>query len=204
MIRMIVLDPDDFKEMLRRRRWSRGDRHDEVWNGVYVVSTVADIEHQRVRGELLFSMHNAVADDRVKLLFGANISDRAEHWKRNYRCPDVIAFLPGNRAEDRATHYYGGPDFVGEIITPRDLSRKKFRFYARVGVRELLLVDRNPWALELYRLEGGKYALVGKSEAERPETLPSGVLPVTFRLVPGETRPQIEVSRASDGATWRA
>ena len=48
-----------------------------------------------------------------------------------------------------------------------DKSRKKFGFYKSVGVRELLLVDRHPWALELYRVEAGDWALVGSCRTSR-------------------------------------
>ena len=65
------------------------------------------------------------------------------------------------------TFWYGGPDFAVEVISPFDRSRKKFEFYARVGVRELLLVNRKPWSLELYRLDRGR------AEAGRQDLRPT-------------------------------
>jgi len=69
-------------------------------------------------------------------------------------------------------------------------------------VRELLIVDRDPWALELYRLEEGELAPAGRSSVEEPEPLTSVVLPLMFRLVPGADRPSIEVRRTDGTQVW--
>jgi Uma2 family endonuclease len=133
------------------------------------------------------------------------VSDRPRRWKRNYRCPDVAIFLPGNPAEDRGTHWFGGPDFAVEIISPYDRSRQKFDFYAKVGVRELLLVVRRPWSLELYRRVDKQFDLVGKSEpALDSPLLSSEVLNLGFRLVPESKRPRIEISQAEQNLCWFA
>ena len=75
---------------------------------------------------------------------------------------------------------------------------------AQPGTRELLLVDRKPWALELDRLEAGVLRLVGKSTLEGPQILTSAVLPLRFRLVEGEARPRIRVEPAVGLQTWLA
>jgi hypothetical protein len=89
-----------------------------------------------------------------------------------------------------------------EIISEDDRSREKLSFYAAVGVRELLLIDRDPWALELYRLRDGELDGVGRSTLDRPDTLLSTVVPLSFRLVPGDAHPRIEVTRADGGQGW--
>ena len=105
---------------------------------------------------------------QFKVFAGCNVSDQPKRWKRNYRCPDVAVFLPGNPAEDRKTHWFGGPDFAVEIISRFDRSREKFGFYKSVGVRELLLVDRHPWALELYRADARTGSLSVEPTVRRP------------------------------------
>jgi len=50
----------------------------------------------------------------------------------------------------------GGPDFAVEILNPGDRTPEKLPFYASVNVRELLVVDRDPWSLELFRLCDGQ------------------------------------------------
>ena len=115
-----------------------------------------------------------------------------------------FSFMAAIRRFARGAYWLGGPDFAVEVISRHDRSRKKFDFYAKVGVRELLLVDRKPWALELYRLQDGKLALVGKSDLDHPEILASEVLPLSFRLVAGNPRPRIEVAHADGIQRWSA
>src|SRR6185312_5634190 len=125
------------------------------------------------------------------------------NWKENYREPDVAVYLPGNPAIMRKAHVCGGPDFAVEILSEGDLARKKLDFYAKVNTRELLLLDRDPWSLELYRLTDGRLDLVGVSQPEKPDILTSLVLPLNFRLVPGESRPTLELCRLDGGQVWR-
>jgi Uma2 family endonuclease len=194
---IVSLDPGELKRLIRQRRDSGGDLWDEVWNGVYVMPPLADNEHQRLGLELAIDIRNVLGpDDRIQLFAGCNISDQPKRWRRNYRCPDVAVFLPGNPAEDRGSHWFGGPDFAVEIISRFDRSREKLGFYAKVGVRELLLVDRKPWQLELYRREGDRWELVGRSRLDDAVVLSSQVLPLTYRLISSPTRPKIEVGRA--------
>jgi len=90
--------------------------------------------------------------------------------------------------------WLGGPDFAVEIVSPDDASRDKLDFYARVGVRELLVIDRDASALELYRLQGRRMISVGRSIAgDTTTTLQSEVIPLSFRLIEGGARPLIEV-----------
>jgi Uma2 family endonuclease len=200
----LVTNPALARKLKARREKSPSAPRDEVWEGVYVMSPMANYEHQRFVGRLTTALTTIV--DLLgggDVLPGLNVSDRVEDWKANYREPDVAVYLPGNPAIFRKAFVCGGPDFAVEILSDNDLARKKLDFYAKVNTRELLILDRDPWALELYRLTNGKLELVGISTPETPETLTSGVLPLTLRLVPGETRPTIELCRLDGGQTWR-
>ncbi len=190
--------------MIRRRQRLGQDRFDEVWNGVYVMAPNADNVHQSLVTRLTYALIEGLGNSDCNLILtGVNISDRVEQWTKNYRLPDVADFPPGNPAEDRGSHYLGGPDFAVEILSKRDRSRKKFDFYAKVGVRELLLMDRHPWALEFYRLERGVFQLAGKSGDVRPdEFLDCQVLPLSFHLLPGNPRPRVEVISTDDERNW--
>ena len=191
---LLVSDSELEKRLIAKRREFRSDRWDEVWDGVYVMNPIPNNEHQEIVGNLTHALHDAVQDPGLGLVFpGVNLTDRKSGWKKNYRCPDVAVFLKGTKAEDRDTHWYGGPDFAVEIRSPKDRSRKKLGFYAKVGKRELLLVDRAPWALELYRLEAAELKLVGRSTPTDPLVLASEVVPLTWRLVAGDDRPRIEI-----------
>jgi hypothetical protein len=46
--------------------------------------------------------------------------------------------------------------------------------------------------------------LVGKVAPDSSVSLESEVLPVSFRLLPGDPRPTIEVTQADDGRSWIA
>ncbi len=137
-----------------------------------------------------------------KVFQGVNVSDRADDWAQNYRCPDVAVYLNENPARNCGAHWCGGPDFAVEITSPDDRTRDKLDFYAGVGVRELLVLDRQPWSLELYRAGDGVLLPVGRSSVEEPVELVSEVLPLGFRLVAGEGRPRIEVIHRDGRQNW--
>lgn len=199
-----VTDPALVRKLKARREATGNDRRDEMWEGIYVVSPEADNEHEDFASELVI-IFAAVRGEvgGAKLRTGGNISDRVKGWHKNYRVPDVAVYLSNNPARNCGTHMVGGPDLAVEILSEGDLARKKLDFYASVNTRELLMLDRDPWALELYRLADGRLELVGISTPEKPETLASQVLPLSFRLAPGETRPTLEVARLDGGQSWR-
>jgi Uma2 family endonuclease len=202
----LVTDPTIEDDLLEKRRAWGGDKFDEVWDGVYVMSPLPNNEHQKLMASVTAAFSMAFAGQpEVQVFAGINVSDRQKDWKQNYRCPDVAVVLPGSRAIDCDTFFFGGPDFVVEIVSEYDRSREKFDFYASVGVRELLLVDRNPWQLELYRLMNSELALIGKSDPVDQQVLMSEVLSLTFRLVSRPTaRPQIEVAKSKTSERWLA
>lgn len=203
---LVSIDPMELASLLRDRRECGGDRYDEVWDGVYVMSPQADNEHQQLASDLAAAINLGLGhNEQIRIFPGCIVSDRPKRWKKNYRCPDVAVFLPGNPAEDRETHWYGGPDFAVDILSPFDRSREKFDFYAKVGVRELMFVARQPWCLELHRRDGQGWDLVGKSDpSPQSPPLSSEVLSLGFRLVPGTKRPRIEVSLADGNLRWLA
>jgi Uma2 family endonuclease len=202
----LILDPHVEEDLLEKRRAWGGDRYDEVWDGVYIMSPLPNVEHQELVINLGTAFRNAFANQpEVRVFPGVNVSDREEDWEKNYRCPDVAVVLPGSRALDRGTFLFGGPDFCVEIISEYDRTREKFDFYARAGVRELLLIDRNPWRLELYRLAGAKFKPDGVIVPDGKQVLASEVLPLSFSLLPRlNKRPQIEVYRPDTSGCWLA
>ena len=164
---------------------------------------LANNEHQNLQTRLAAAIQYAVGwNEPVHVDAGANVSDREEEWTHNYRIPGVVVVFPGGAAKDCGTHWSGGPDFCAEVASPGDRSRDKLDFYAGIGVRELLLIDRDPWALELYRLSGGQFRLVGRSDLIKQDVLASAVVPTSFRLVPASPRPRIEVAHRDGVQRW--
>jgi Uma2 family endonuclease len=200
---LLITDPGISKKMIRQRRLRGIDQKDEVWEGVYVMAPPPNDEHQEFISDLGTVFTLAIRWSGLGLVRpGVGITDREEGWTKNFRVPDISVFLNGTTAINKGSHWYGGPDFAVEIISDHDRSREKFDFYAKVGVKELLLVDRDPWALELYRLHDGVLNLVGKSDLTSRVILNSQVIPLSFQLANGESRPTITILHSDGLQRW--
>jgi Uma2 family endonuclease len=70
--------------------------------------------------------------------------------------PDLLVVLNANRPILTEAGAEGAPDFVIEILSPKtrrlDLVNKK-RVYARLGVKELWIIDPDPGTVSVYRFE---------------------------------------------------
>ncbi len=200
---MAVAAYESIEEMRRRaaREAHRENRWDECWDGVLVMAPLPNDEHQELQLAFCIPLFEAVAGaGRVRP--GVNVSDRAAGWPHNYRGPDAVVYLDTNPAVNHGTHWEGGPDFLVEIISHREDPQAKFDFYAAVGTREVLILERDPWAVELYQLRGGRLVLAGRSDLASPAVVASGVLPLTFQLQPGTPRPTVAVAHTADGRRW--
>ncbi|MFQ5732084.1 MAG: Uma2 family endonuclease [Planctomycetaceae bacterium] len=199
----LICDPETTEQLIARRRDMGVDQYDEVWDGVYVMSPMANNEHQSFVGRLNTAFEIAVEWAKLGVSIpGVNVSDRKDDWQSNYRVPDVAVFLNDTQAENCDTFWYGGPDFAVEIVSPGDKTREKLDFYAKVGTRELLIIDRDPWALELCRFADGKLASTHKASVAGPAQLKSNVVPLTFALAPADPRPAIQVAHDDGQQRW--
>lgn len=198
-----VLDGLNSGKIRGPRRDSGNDRWDEVWDGSYILMPNPDIEHQGIAGGLTAIFGSLVVwTGHGSVYQGVNVSDQTDDWTLNFRCPDVAVYLDGNPALARVESYLGGPDLAVEILSPDDRSREKLEFYAKVGVRELLFIDRDPWALELFQRRGTGWAPAGRSRPEGGESFVSTVIPLRFALVPGDPRPSLAVSQIDGPQQW--
>lgn len=199
----LVIDPVLEKQLIEQRRLTGADRFDEVWDGVYVMSPLANNQHQSFVNQISTILTIVVEWPGLGRVFpGANISDRDEDWESNFRCPDVLVFLNDNPADDRESHWYGGPDFAVEITSEGDRSYEKLDFYARVKTREVLIVDRHPWQLVLFRRDDGTMREAGRSTQDTSQELTSDVVPLTWKLASGDSGPQIEVTHRNGQQRW--
>jgi Uma2 family endonuclease len=200
---MLVCDSDMVEELKAERQAAGSDRYDEVWEGVYLLMPLPDDEHQALISALITVLQLTIGWTKLGAVYpGINVSDRTEGWEHNYRCPDVAVYLKGTQAQPCRTHWVGGPDFGIEIISPNDRTRDKLDFYASVGTRERLVIDRDPWSLELYRLRGKQLVLAGTSSLEQTAVLTSEALPLSWRLALGDARPQIEIIHTDGQQRW--
>ena len=201
---VMVLDPYVEERLLAERVGTDGDQYDEVWEGVYVVTPLPNNDHQEIVGEFVSVLREVIRRPGLGKVFpGVNLSDREEDWKQNYREPDVAVFLREGKAINCGTHWRGAADFLVEIISPGERTREKIPFYSSLGVVELLIVDRDPWTLELYRHQDGQLTKVGQSTLAAPDVLTSQSVGLTFQLLPGESRAQIQVTHLATGRQWQ-
>ncbi|MEO6811307.1 MAG: Uma2 family endonuclease, partial [Isosphaeraceae bacterium] len=122
---VVVLDPIEVQDYLQRRETSDASQYDEVWDGVTIVSPIANDEHQEIATRLSGVFFITVDLSGLgKIRTGTNISDRDADWMRNYRVPDVAVFLQDTAARNLGTHWVGGPDFAVEIISSHDWTRR--------------------------------------------------------------------------------
>ena len=200
----LITDPS-LEERLRAEREASGaDRFDEVWEGIYMMAPMPNNEHQQIVTRLSSILQEVVGwSGQGEVCAGVNLSAAEEDWTSEYRVPDIAVFLNGTAAINRGTHWQGAADFLVEVISPDDRTREKLPYYASLGVRELLLIDRDPWAVELYRLGEKGLEQVGVSSLADGQVLHSEHVPLSFRLVAGADRPVVEVSLGGGDKQWQ-
>jgi Uma2 family endonuclease len=201
----LITDRDLEQRLQAERRAAGADRYDEVWEGTYIMAPMPNDEHQQ-----LVNRFAAIFQDVIDwpglghVRPGVSVSDQIDDWQDNYRVPDVAVFLNDGFAVNRGAFWFGGPDFAVEVISPDDRTGEMITFYEVVQVREVLLVHREPWCLELFGRQDDRLVAKGQSTLENGAMIVSDVLPFVFRLLHGEDRPQIEVVRTDSNARWRA
>jgi Uma2 family endonuclease len=199
MNRLLVLDEDISEDLIRERRRLGNDRYDEVWDGVYVMPPLASNFHQDLVGDLYAMTREVVyLEGRGRVQPGANVSDRNEDWKENFRVPDVVVVLNDGTAIDRGTHWQGGPDFLVEVESPGDDTEEKLPFYSQIRVREVLIIHRDSRKLKLLRLNDGEFTEVEPAKLAGRSWLCSEVVRLAFRRVRVRGRPRTVVCR-TDG-----
>ena len=182
---ILIYDSQLADLLLQQRHQTQADQFDEVWDGVYVMSPLANNEHQELSSELVAVLRTAIDWKGLgKTLGGANVSNLRENWQQNFRVPDVLVFGNDTSAIDENSHWFGGPELVIEIVSVGDRTYEKLEFFATVGTQELIVIDRHPWKLTLYRLnhqrrmEPAAISTVGEPNAIALQTFP-----LEFRLV---------------------
>ena len=121
----LVMDPRVEKRLIAERQAADGARFDEMWEGVYVMPPMPNNEHQ-IMATRLGAVGQVVIDwpGLGVVAVQVNVSDREQDWEFNYRIPDFTVFLKGNKAKNCGTHWCGGPDFLSEILSPKDKARE--------------------------------------------------------------------------------
>jgi Uma2 family endonuclease len=175
---MLEVDP----ALLEQRRRLGLDRWDEMWEGVLHMAPAAANEHQRMVGELLvFLVPLLRRTGRGTIRIGINVFDEASPLE-NYRIPDLTFVAAGRErlfADDGIRG--GGPDAVIEVRSPGDESYDKLPFFAKLGVREVLIIDRDTKRVDAFRLQSGQYS---RQEPGAQVEVVSEALGIRFQTLP--------------------
>ncbi|MCS6860868.1 MAG: Uma2 family endonuclease [Abditibacteriales bacterium] len=159
----------------------------ELSNGRLVIPDLPTDSHQFAVGRLFIALSLFVQQHHLGHVRVAPL--RVRLWEGKIREPDVV-FLKREHENRKGEEYWGVPDLVVEVISPRTehssgtekTDRKdKFKEYEQAGVSEYWLVDPQSRTIEVYVLRGGKYVLLGKwgmGEVARSEMLPNFAVPV--------------------------
>jgi len=153
---MRALQLDVPPALLEQRRKMGGDRFDEVWEGILHMAPSPSATHQRMETKLLLALAPIARRRGLEVFVEFGLVDPPRGWY-DYRQPDVCVVRPVDVSE-RAVE--GRAELVIEILSPDDESREKLPFYARVGVREVWLLDPKTYALEVHALRGDAYVVV--------------------------------------------
>jgi Uma2 family endonuclease len=180
---VLVTEPYTVESLLKERREARADRYDEVWDGVYIMSPIPGPNHQRIVARLTMIFGQTQIPRNAEVYSGLNVTDRVDDWTKNYRCPDVVVVFPECKAILTDSAIIGGPDFLVEVLSKKDMAPQKLDLYAKVGTRECLYIDVVTHATELYRLNANEMSLIGKSTIDSPIVLVSEVLELSFQAV---------------------
>ncbi len=200
---MLIEDHWLEEKLKEQRRVYGSDRYDDVWEGVYFMAPLPNDEHQEILGEFLYVLGTTINVPHLgNVRPGVNLAASADDWEYDYRVQDAIVFLANTAAKCYHDFWTGPADFVLEITTAGDRTYEKIAFYSRIGVRELLILNRQKSSLELYRHNGVELQQIGESTLTQQDILASQMLPLKFRLMPGDARPQVEVIHTMSGERW--
>ncbi len=132
---------------LLEERAAKGlDRWDEMWDGVLHVVPAPYSRHQEIvawLGELL----RPLARER-DLLCHHEVNLHRPGRDDDYRIPDLAVWTHAV-ASDRGVE--GAALTVVEVRSPDDESDEKVPWYLDVGVREVVLIDRDTLRVEVFR-----------------------------------------------------
>jgi Uma2 family endonuclease len=140
-------------ELLEQRRSAGIDRWDEMWEGVLHMVPPPSGRHQRFGMELALVLAPLAKASGLVPSYETGLFRTDD----DYRVPDQVYARP-ERATDRGVD--GAAELVVEILSSGDETYDKLDWYARLGVAEILVVDPDSRAAELFASRAGRAVLV--------------------------------------------
>jgi Uma2 family endonuclease len=143
--------------------------------------------HQYAVGEFFAALRSFVRDQDLGEVRVAPL--RVRLWPGKFRDPDIV-FMHRDYADRIGEEYWGIPNLVVEVISPRTPQssgteqvdrEEKFVEYARAGVHEYWLIHPIAGTIEVYVLREGIYHLLDRwsgGEVARSQVLEGFEVPV--------------------------
>jgi Uma2 family endonuclease len=155
-MRTLVLDPQpvELEELLERRRRMGGDRHDEVWEGVYHMVPGPNAPHSFIAHQVSVLLDAPARAAGLRVGSEFNLGDGED----DFRVPDL-----GVHRELRTGVWVPTAAIVVEILSPEDEAWQKLPFYAEHRVDELLIVDPAGRSVTWLALSDGEYRPIDRS-----------------------------------------
>ncbi len=149
--------PEVAPEVVAWRRQTGNDKFDEMWEGVWHVAPAPHRSHQDIVMDMYVWRRSRWALPRGnRVHIEVNVASPGG-WPNDYRIPDLVLLAPDRFSIDHDVYFEGAPTAVLEIRSPGDETMEKLPFYAKIGVPEVWVVDRDTKQPELYLLRHDKY-----------------------------------------------
>jgi Uma2 family endonuclease len=162
------------EHFLEERHAHGHDKADELWDGVLHMPPTPSFAHGSVITKLIYAL-TPIAKRRGWDIVGDSVSLFGSDT--NYRVPDAQIFRP----DQPSMRGLEGAQLVIEMLSPHDEARRKFPFYANVGVSEIWLIEPNSREHEIHVLRDGRYVRVETTGG----VTHSAILDVTLELADG-------------------
>ena len=133
-------------------------------------------QHQELEsGMERFLYFNWARPNKAKVYHQINLASPGGWPEKDYRIPDVVLLSPGRFDIDHNEYFEGAPDVVVEIRSPGDETYEKLEFYAKLGIPEVWIVDRDSRQPEILVLEGGTYKPASSGDDGWMESRQTGI-----------------------------
>ena len=144
MTTVILGEHPEVQAMIEQRRALGQDGSDEVWEGVYYMVPHAHVHHALVQTRLGRVLEDQTLSRGFEVTGEFNLGDLDD-----FRVPDL-----GIHRNEPDGLYVPTAAMVVEILSPNDATYKKFDFYGRHEVEEILVVDPAEQSVQLWRFDG--------------------------------------------------
>ncbi len=154
---MKAVMPSLLPDVAAWRKRTGADKWDEMWDGVLHMPPMPNRFHQDLEWALeAFLRFYWARPHLAKVYHQINVASPGG-WPNDYRVPDLVLLTAERFDIDHNEYFEGAPDAVVEIHSPGDEAYEKLPFYARLGVPEVWIIDRDTCQPEIYLLKRGRY-----------------------------------------------